>query len=1223
MDETSEGALGSQSGLETLLSQGETPPREQHEPLDDPSHIGRFVVLRRVGEGGMGIVFAAYDNELERRVALKLVRARAHGNTGARIKREAQALARLSHPNVVHVYEVGSFEDQIFVAMEYITGPTLAEWAKSLVPGPERWRQVLATYIQVGRGLAAAHVARIVHRDFKPANAIVGDDGRVRVLDFGIARAADPDASSYSGPLEPPEPSLSAPALEAHTLDETLASETSDPLSMPLTQTGALMGTPAYMSPEQFERRGVGPASDQFSFCIALWEALYGERPFAGGNPAALMIAVLNGQLRSPPSNTSVPGWVHQILLRGLATDPEARWPSMEVLLDALGRDPARRRRRRLRRAGVATLVTTLVAGSGWFATVQRQEALAAEEASAEAQRLEAEAAAREAEANAARDRALVEAQANAVHARDTARVLAASDFGDRPEIANALLGDVERNDDTKGWSAAALQALQTPAPQHVFTGHEGRVVFLDVAADSEWLTSSSFDGTARLWSRDGKTTIVLPHPDNVLSSAFDPKGERLVTACRDGVARIWSIADLVEGHARGETEPTPQHELRGHEDLLWSASWSWKGNYIISTSRDGTARVWAAPDFAEVRRVEVPGNVWYADISPDERWAAAGSSWGNCKVWSLTEPERSPIELQGHGTKSIGDLHFSPANRSLVTAATDGKIRVYRHDPFEGTSPAPDLILDHEHEVFRLRFSRDGLSLLSSSRDCRAKLWSFGEDGSLLGPPKILAENPANVVWSSDFSPDGRLAAIGLAGGTTEIWPLEGGPPLVLRGHISDVFRVRFAPDGRTLYTASNDGTVRAWDMDLNRVGRRLDGQRGPIHRIEAAGAMLASTALDGSLRLWSGFDPGTLPAVPGPPITIDGLGRAPTFAFGGSPHRFALADEDSPVIRIWALLGTLIRDLDQPLAELSLPNQKGVRALAFDPSAKLLAAASVDGHVYLWQLGQDPSTIAASEPIELAHHFLEQDSMTRLAFSPEGKTFVSAGGDRVVLAWSVADLAAAGPAAPPEPRVFRGHGSRVQDLAFTPDGLHVISASLDHTARVWNLESPQQPVHEFEHGDVASCAAVNPSGTLLAVGSTDTKTYLWSLERGESVRVYPGAAGGIREVAFSPEGDYLAAASADGHLRMYPVEGGPSFDFEAEGSLFGVQFVDQGRRVAVAGGADVVQLWYLGDLGREALQQRLIDSTQVCLGADMRMEFVGEPRERAEAKAEACRLR
>ena len=278
--------------------------------------LGRYVLLDRIGLGGMGVVFAAYDPELDRKVALKLLRSDWAAGPGAvearsRLWREAQALARLSHPHVVTVHDVGVHGESLFIAMDFVDGVTLSRWLKA---GPRRWSEVLDCFLQAGRGLAAAHAAGLVHRDFKPDNVLVGRDGRVRVTDFGLARLSQ-------GPREEGAALPMSPSAEG------------------MTQQGALVGTLAYMPPEQMDGTPADARSDQFSFCVALYEGLYGERPFAGDSASALARAIRQGP-PSPPRDSRVSTWVRRALLRGLAADPAARHPSMEVLLAALTRKP-------------------------------------------------------------------------------------------------------------------------------------------------------------------------------------------------------------------------------------------------------------------------------------------------------------------------------------------------------------------------------------------------------------------------------------------------------------------------------------------------------------------------------------------------------------------------------------------------------------------------------------------------------------------------------------------------------------------------------------------------------------------------------------------------------------------------------------------------------------------------------------------------------------------
>ncbi|MCA9713669.1 MAG: serine/threonine protein kinase, partial [Myxococcales bacterium] len=285
--------------------------------------VGRFVVERRLGAGAMGVVYLARDPELDRAVAIKHLHPRvdeadAAGQGQRRMRREARVMARLNHANVVNIHEVGVDDGRVFLAMEYVDGVTLSDW---LAADERGWRAILSMFLQAGDGLAAAHAADVVHRDFKPDNVLVSGAGQVKVTDFGLASEAGWGAAELGRSSE----------FGLTTLDDARAGRSTG-ASTTLTRTGALLGTPRYMSPEQFLGRPADARSDQFSFCVALYEALYGVRPFAGEGLSALADAVLAGRLRARPRGGDVPSWIVDVVERGLARAPERRWPSMDAL---------------------------------------------------------------------------------------------------------------------------------------------------------------------------------------------------------------------------------------------------------------------------------------------------------------------------------------------------------------------------------------------------------------------------------------------------------------------------------------------------------------------------------------------------------------------------------------------------------------------------------------------------------------------------------------------------------------------------------------------------------------------------------------------------------------------------------------------------------------------------------------------------------------------------
>ncbi|HEY4185620.1 MAG TPA: serine/threonine-protein kinase [Polyangia bacterium] len=369
--------------------------------------VGRYVVLGRVGAGAMGEVYAAYDPELDRKLAIKLLRTTAGpaeqtDDQKARLLREARAIAKLSHPNVVVVHDFGSLDDRVFIAMEFVEGSTVTVW---LHAAPRTWREVLKLFIAAGRGLQCAHEQSLLHRDFKPENVMVSRDGQVRVMDFGLVQ-------HMNGPVQAEPPAVGRAAAARLSPDDTLelgpseaaalrrdvvaargtppagtdlgsALQSRDPVGADpsgflllgrLTDTGALVGTPAYMAPEQFRGQPLDARSDQFSFCVALHESLYGEHPYGGASITELATNIVQGDSRAPPPNTAVPTWIRRVIRKGLARSPDERYPSMKDLLAALERRP-RSRRRQILAGALAALALVGIAASV-RSTVLRQRAV-------------------------------------------------------------------------------------------------------------------------------------------------------------------------------------------------------------------------------------------------------------------------------------------------------------------------------------------------------------------------------------------------------------------------------------------------------------------------------------------------------------------------------------------------------------------------------------------------------------------------------------------------------------------------------------------------------------------------------------------------------------------------------------------------------------------------------------------------------------------------------
>src|SRR6185503_20934195 len=293
--------VGDDSNAATFRHERGSVPSSQDLPrrtLSIGDRVGRYLVLSSLGAGGMGVVFAAYDPQLDRKIALKLLRSGLAGSSKdarTRLRREAQAIAQLSHPNVVSVYDVGTtVEGDLYIAMEFVEGDTLTTW---LGKYPRTWRETIDVFLQAARGLQSAHRVGLLHRDFKPDNVLVGGDGRVRVTDFGLARSMMVDPESGRGPT---------PIL-------------ANTLSSSLTATGTVLGTPRYMPPEQLTGPDIDARADQFSFCVALFEALFGTHPLPGATSVSMLEH--GDEALPPPESSRVPAPIVRAVMRGLSRE--------------------------------------------------------------------------------------------------------------------------------------------------------------------------------------------------------------------------------------------------------------------------------------------------------------------------------------------------------------------------------------------------------------------------------------------------------------------------------------------------------------------------------------------------------------------------------------------------------------------------------------------------------------------------------------------------------------------------------------------------------------------------------------------------------------------------------------------------------------------------------------------------------------------------------------
>ncbi len=638
----------------------------------DPVRIGRYPVLQRIGAGGMGIVYAAYDTKLDRKVALKLLHSAPDDGPGridqARLVSEAQALARLSHPAIIAVHEVGEHEGHVFIVMEFVDGPTLRAWVVDEAPG---WADIVERYLEAGRGLAAAHSAGLVHRDFKPDNAIVAHDGRVRVLDFGLARQADDPAAGNS------------------------KEGVKIAIATPLTQTSALVGTPAYMAPEQFRGRAADARADQFAFCVSLWEALYGQRPFADRDADELVAAVLGGTKRAVPTNTKVPSAIHAVLERGLSSSADGRYDTMTELLDALEEAVGHRRGRVVFAAAALATFLAVAAGYALFERGRTHESRAGElevaVASERARANEAEVALRK------REDAVVMAESRILLQRDPTAAVAklatlSAESGSWSGPGRALLGDaMDRGVATHVW----------PIPSGYSGGsvrHGSRPLRPQPgAAGSDWIAVSragdgaevllEIDGDETRWVGAGKWAlladgrILLSQFGRVIAISAD--GERTTVDTLPGahgieLSRSGRFAAYVGGPDDApvirvvDTLSGQKRDVPAESAAVTPLGVSDDGRRLIV---DEGGRLVAIED--NKRKVLVPRCSQPIAVSPDLRHLAyvGGRDHGDDIVY-LKTAEASPRRVAAGDGMFVGDIVFDPTSARLaVREGTDVRV--------------------------------------------------------------------------------------------------------------------------------------------------------------------------------------------------------------------------------------------------------------------------------------------------------------------------------------------------------------------------------------------------------------------------------------------------------------------------------------------------------------------------------------------------------------------
>ena len=1023
-------------------------------PEADRSAIGRrfgpYCVRSLLGRGGMGSVWLAerVDGLFARRVALKLVHpALMSFGLAERLSRERAILASLDHPNIARLYDAGVSDDgQPYLALEYVAGTSLGTYCDGRRLGV---RERLELFRQVLSAVHYAHAHLVIHRDLKPSNILVTEEGRVRLLDFGIAKL----------------------------LSEGVAKETE------LTQLSGRALSLDYAAPEQIAGVPISIAADIYALGVMLYELLSGQGPYRltrrsraaleeailWTDPVPLSRVVASEAVASARAATvkklarTLRGDLDTIAMKALQKSPTKRYATVDALGEDIARwlrgEPVLARRDRLvyrvvkfvRRHWVAVVVSaafilTLVGGlaattyEARVAEGQRDAALRAQWRS-----LTQTAAARLRDGDAAAALSIILEVLRHQGARGTDTPDALAVFQEARAADSQVLTLTTPTDAPAGGSSSVdfspdgrrilTAGDDTARIWDAATGHEllalkGRTAQLDGAIfspDGQRILTGSSDNILRILSAaTGREMLELRgHTDQVWGAAFSPDGRRVVTASWDKTARIWNAA-------------TGQELLRlSHDDKVFGARFSPDGLRVVTGSHDKTARIWDATTGREILQlVGHKDNVFAVAFSHDGRRVVTGSADNTARLWDSTTG-RLIVPLTGHND-SLDHVSFSPDDQRIVTSSEDRTARIW--DAVYGRQIA---VLVHPDKVWGAVFSPDGRYVATTSPDRTARLWDASTDGHSV----LVAKHPEQVIAAA-FSPDGRRILTASFDRTAVIWDARTARRLAtLRGHTDRIWWAAFSPDGRRVVTGSRDRTARVWDAATGQELLQLAGHTSGVQGASFSpdGQRIVTASQDKSARVWDARTGRELLQFRG--HTAEVLSAA----FSPDSRRVATASSDNTV-RIWD--ATTGRELLRLEGHADI-----VGTVAFSPDGRRVVTASDDKTARIW----DATT--GRELLRLSGH---KDGVTDAVFSPDGRRIVTASRDRTVRVWEAATGRAI--------MLYKGHDDEVDTAAFSPDGSHIITASADKTARVWDARIPTLE-HQLAWAEAAQFDALSSS--------------------------------------------------------------------------------------------------------------------------------------------------